>query len=265
MTKARSVPRAQHAEVYGHEFRASERWPNRCIPCGEASNKRRARRLGVKPAHRREAHAARFGHDFVARANASTCLICHREDQRRTWRLDHGLDPSVPRKDWRLEHEAKHGHRPKAFESGKRGCAECARIYTIKRSREQAEHLRSKRLAKYWSDPARARKKSQEWRRAHPEAKQRIQRRMSIARRLNGDRAGVEYALFIANDPCTYCGRVASTVDHIVPVNGGGSHGPENLTAACASCNSRKRDRSMLAFLVYLATLSRRPAERPAR
>jgi hypothetical protein len=43
---------------------------------------------------------------------------------------------------------------------------------------------------------------------------------------------------------CAYCGQQADTVDHIIPLNKGGSHDPENLTAACNRCNGSKRDSS---------------------
>lgn len=43
---------------------------------------------------------------------------------------------------------------------------------------------------------------------------------------------------------CQYCGDDADTVDHITPRSKGGDHSPENLVAACRSCNSRKKDRT---------------------
>src|SRR4051794_14684429 len=49
-------------------------------------------------------------------------------------------------------------------------------------------------------------------------------------------------------DPCAYCGGPSGTVDHIVPVAGGGANGWENLTAACQPCNSRKSDMPLLIF-----------------
>jgi 5-methylcytosine-specific restriction endonuclease McrA len=40
---------------------------------------------------------------------------------------------------------------------------------------------------------------------------------------------------------CPACGRQAKlTVDHIVPLSGGGSNGVANLQAICARCNFRK-------------------------
>lgn len=39
---------------------------------------------------------------------------------------------------------------------------------------------------------------------------------------------------------CAYCGREATTVDHIIPVSLGGDAHPSNLVACCVACNSSK-------------------------
>lgn len=48
---------------------------------------------------------------------------------------------------------------------------------------------------------------------------------------------------------CAYCGILGRntkqkylTRDHVIPVNKGGEHSPENIVPACVSCNSRKCD-----------------------
>ena len=42
---------------------------------------------------------------------------------------------------------------------------------------------------------------------------------------------------------CGYCGRRATTIDHVVPRSRGGAHGWENCVASCAPCNHRKADK----------------------
>jgi hypothetical protein len=44
----------------------------------------------------------------------------------------------------------------------------------------------------------------------------------------------------LLNKGCSYCGRPAEHVDHIVPIVRGGTHSIGNLTGACASCNLSK-------------------------
>ena len=48
---------------------------------------------------------------------------------------------------------------------------------------------------------------------------------------------------------CAYCGQMANTVDHILPVSKGGTDDMENLVAACTSCNSRKSNKLSVFFL----------------
>lgn len=56
---------------------------------------------------------------------------------------------------------------------------------------------------------------------------------------------------------CVYCGKAASTIDHVVPRSRGGGHTWENVVAACGRCNHVKADRT-LAELGW--RLHRRPA-----
>ena len=47
-------------------------------------------------------------------------------------------------------------------------------------------------------------------------------------------------------DVCVYCGgRDRLSMDHVVPVSGGGDHGPWNLVPACRSCNSSKSNHDL--------------------
>jgi hypothetical protein len=39
---------------------------------------------------------------------------------------------------------------------------------------------------------------------------------------------------------CAWCGREATTVDHLVARVDGGGHDPSNLVASCVTCNSRR-------------------------
>ncbi|TQS44421.1 HNH endonuclease [Cryptosporangium phraense] len=43
---------------------------------------------------------------------------------------------------------------------------------------------------------------------------------------------------------CGYCGRPASTVDHVLPRSRGGVNSWSNTVAACGPCNQRKGDRT---------------------
>ncbi|MBP2437240.1 HNH endonuclease [Microbacterium amylolyticum] len=43
---------------------------------------------------------------------------------------------------------------------------------------------------------------------------------------------------------CAYCGRNATTIDHVQPRSRGGADSWENLVAACLKCNNMKSDRT---------------------
>lgn len=49
------------------------------------------------------------------------------------------------------------------------------------------------------------------------------------------------------NFACAYCRRdlsgIAANLEHIVPVNEGGTNNPNNLVMACPSCNKYKRNK----------------------
>jgi 5-methylcytosine-specific restriction endonuclease McrA len=43
---------------------------------------------------------------------------------------------------------------------------------------------------------------------------------------------------------CAYCGRTATTIDHVLPRSRGGANSWLNTVAACGGCNQRKGDRT---------------------
>lgn len=58
---------------------------------------------------------------------------------------------------------------------------------------------------------------------------------------------------------CAYCGRSASTWDHVIPVMQGGRTTPSNIVPACAPCNSSKRDQNVFE---WLEATGRNPSDR---
>jgi hypothetical protein len=84
-----------------------------------------------------------------------------------------------------------------------------------------------------------------------------------------GESHRMAWERIIRADPCAYCGRPAGTVDHIEPRNPlrvcrglGGVYSWMNFTAACESCNGRKKDLPLLLFLRLRApVMIRRPTK----
>lgn len=52
--------------------------------------------------------------------------------------------------------------------------------------------------------------------------------------------------------PCAYCGsRENITLDHVVPISKGGTHGVGNIVPACRFCNFSKRDRLLIEWRIW--------------
>jgi hypothetical protein len=54
---------------------------------------------------------------------------------------------------------------------------------------------------------------------------------------------GSIYKSILLSGPCVYCGIIATTVDHITPLNRGGNEVESNLVQCCKYCNSSKSDK----------------------
>lgn len=48
------------------------------------------------------------------------------------------------------------------------------------------------------------------------------------------------------NFVCTYCGGMANTADHVIPVSKGGTNEITNLVPACHDCNSTRQNRDLV-------------------
>lgn len=58
---------------------------------------------------------------------------------------------------------------------------------------------------------------------------------------------------------CAYCGKAASTIDHVMPRSRGGADTWENLVACCLRCNNIKGDRTPQEMAWSLRLVPRAP------
>lgn len=114
------------------------------------------------------------------------------------------------------------------------------------------ERLAADSLERYYrrmaEDPAAVRAERVRWTQSD---KGQVQNRLAAHRR-RGARATPEakaFAPVLLADPCSYCGGPGGELDHIFPIVLGGDGSVGNLAGACRSCNARKNDRPLLAFL----------------
>ncbi len=118
-------------------------------------------------------------------------------------------------------------------------------------------------------NPEKTRQRQRRWRKANPEkARARVRRYRernlgkdsdrSVRRRAlkanapQGDSAeAVAYAEILREGICELCGSHGPIeIDHIIPLSTGGEHGWENFAGLCQSCNSGKKDTSLLLHLL---------------
>jgi 5-methylcytosine-specific restriction endonuclease McrA len=78
-------------------------------------------------------------------------------------------------------------------------------------------------------------------------------RRRAVKLNAPGDGITTEQATQLKKETggrCVYCGQIKKlTIDHVVPLVSGGRHDIDNAVPACQSCNSKKKDKSLLIFL----------------
>jgi 5-methylcytosine-specific restriction endonuclease McrA len=167
--------------------------------------------------------------------------------------------------------KSKSGIRPR--------CKACMREYEVQNADRIAAYKAEYRL----KNAAELARKTREWVRANPERvrlknknktelqraadKERIRRwkmenpdRWRALRRKHkwlrsgADAESAEYAEIVRADPCSYCGGVGGTVDHIVPLDQGGRHHWSNFTGACAWCNKSKHTTSAILFMARMVS-----------
>ena len=80
------------------------------------------------------------------------------------------------------------------------------------------------------------------WRAQEGRAAQQYHERRArkLAALVNGPLPPGTYARVLASGPCVYCGKPATSVDHVIALARGGLEIEANLVPACASCNGSK-------------------------
>lgn len=132
---------------------------------------------------------------------------------------------------------------------------EANRVEICARRRDRYVEIRDSEIRRsrrrYWADPEKRREAARRWARENPVKNAAAgHKRRAVRKTAPLTEDDYSYMAVLRRDPCAYCGNVAGTVDHIEPLNSGGSGGWANLTASCRSCNSSKSAAPLLAFLM---------------
>lgn len=91
------------------------------------------------------------------------------------------------------------------------------------------------------NNPERAREVAKQSRAKNPETQRnKTGRRRALVRSNGVFQVTKKEILALIRKGCSYCGKQALHIDHIIPISRGGRHSIGNLTGACASCNLSK-------------------------
>ena len=180
--------------------------------------------------------------------------------------LANGLAWCTAGQHWRFRNEfGKHAGRWKGLSQS---CKEClswnplAIPFTKLKKEKLAEGLKWCNGCAMWvstsDDPmSNSRCRACNNRRARKELKTNVQRRKE---RRQHSRTGKrhsakisvavqDFAIASTEGLCKYCGELAMTFDHVIPVSKGGSADADNIVLACVSCNSSKGNKDLNVWL----------------
>lgn len=112
-------------------------------------------------------------------------------------------------------------------------------------NRDRFNELQRKR---YWANRDKSCERSRRWRKENPD-KRSGQRHKYIAKKKGngGSFTTAEWKALCEqyDNRCLRCGRddIALTVDHVIPIDKGGTSNIDNIQPLCFSCNSGKKNR----------------------
>lgn len=118
------------------------------------------------------------------------------------------------------------------------------------------EKTRLKSLRWHRANPDKVAAKSKRYAQSHRELKRDVdaRRRSRMAQGVGVTTAEWREVKRAAVGLCAYCGHPRRlTLDHLDPIARGGRHEPDNITAACKSCNSAKNDSTLVVWLARRA------------
>lgn len=121
---------------------------------------------------------------------------------------------------------------------------EIARCKSLIRSRTP----RARKLDRLWKHRNRSKVcgYQRNWRRSNPHLlSEQLHRRRARLKAVPFDDCEERIQELRTCEVCFWCKRRMErvTIDHVIPLAGGGTHTPENLVAACVSCNCSKNDK----------------------
>lgn len=136
--------------------------------------------------------------------------------------------------------------------------AQCRKWHSDHRDDQELKSKRSERSSRhYQQNKSRIRKKHKEWLNRNPGYMSAVKHRRRLIENASNNLAAIKAWMKAVKSKstaiCYYCQTSTSTrdihFDHIVSIANGGIHDVSNLCVSCASCNLRKQDKPVAAWV----------------
>lgn len=190
------------------------------------------------------------GHIGPRYSSNANCVACVKENAKARAEAD----PEKRKRqhaEWRKRNPAK----IRAWsEAARKRNPEKSRAYCAKWAKKHSGQMSAIQAAWRKANPEKIRELKVAWKADNPDyAAVAAQRRRT--RKASAAGAGVsqrEWRQIVADalELCAHCNQHKPlTMDHVEPLSRGGAHDPENIVAACKSCNSSKHDTPLVLWL----------------
>jgi 5-methylcytosine-specific restriction endonuclease McrA len=156
-------------------------------------------------------------------------LSSHCKECRRIWRLQDSENQKIRAKNYYEKNKQK------VLENNKKWVAENPEKIAVIKKRYRDNNKEKVFIG------------NKRWEQANPEkVKRKVTRRRALKKKAITYFISSKDLRRLSMATCFFCTKKADTIEHLIPLTRGGTHGIGNLVAACRSCNSSKRNKFLM-------------------
>lgn len=175
------------------------------------------------------------------------CILCHKACSHQ-WYVENKEEKAAYNRKW-VEKNPEYFRQ--WYEEHREECLALMRqrrkdnpSYMYEWREEHGEEIAAYNREYYAGHKGEIKARARQWKKENPE-KNREQSRRYRARKADVtiDSVDEQKIYELSGNACFYCGgKEDLSLDHVVPLSGGGAHAESNLVVACRSCNSSKHN-----------------------